>query len=125
MVETYIKNNWDKCIRENKQDDGTLIGLPKPYIVPCIGGMFQEMYYWDTYFTNKGLALSGRWEQIKNNTDDMLYLVDRYGYMPNGNRTFYLTRSQPPYLSMMVRDVYDHFQDKSWLESAYKTLEKE
>ena len=55
----------------------------------------------------------------------MLYLVERYGYMPNGNRTFYLTRSQPPYLSMMVRDVYDHYQDKSWLERAYSTLKKE
>lgn len=125
MVEAYIKSNWEKCIRENTQDDGTLIGLPKPYIVPCVGGMFQEMYYWDTYFTNKGLALSGLWEQVKNNTDDMLYLVERYGYMPNGNRTFYLTRSQPPYLSMMVRDVYDHYQDKSWLEGAYNTLKKE
>lgn len=125
MVESYIKSNWENCIRTNTNDDGTLIGLPKPYIVPCIGGMFQEMYYWDTFFTNKGLALSGLWEQVKNNTDNMLYLVERYGYMPNGNRTFYLTRSQPPYLAMMVRDVYDHYQDAKWLEGAYNTLKKE
>ena len=55
----------------------------------------------------------------------MLYLVDRYGYMPNGNRTYFLDRSQPPFLSAMVRDVYQVFGDKDWLSGAYAILEKE
>lgn len=123
-VTNYIEYHWDDTIKYNPEDNGTLIGLPYPYSIPSVGH-FDEMYYWDTYFTNKGLAVSGRMEQVKNNTGDMLYLVDRYGFMPNGNRTGYLTRSQPPFLSYMVRDVYDFYKDADWLSSAYKSLEKE
>ena len=101
----FILDNWDKVIRENKEDKDTLIGLPYPYTVPCISGMFQEMYYWDTYFTNVGLILSGRIDQAKNNVDNMSYLISRYGFMPNGNRTRYLNNSQPPFLSMMVMEI--------------------
>ena len=98
--------------------------MPYPYIVPSVGH-FDEMYYWDTYFTNKGLELCGRMQQVKNNTDDMLYLVKKYGFMPNGNRTYYLLQSQPPFLSGMVRDVYDYYKDTVWLSSAYDVLKIE
>ena len=120
----YIENNWDSCIKENKSDEGDLIGLPHPYTVPAVGH-FDEMYYWDTYFTNKGLEIDGRHELAKNNVDNMLYLVDRYGFMPNGNRTYFLNHSQPPFLSIMVRDVYENCGDKVWLGHAYKTLQTE
>ena len=83
------------------------------------------MYYWDTYFTNIGLMLSGRHMQAKFNVDNMLYLVDKYGFMPNGNRTFYLGKSQPPFLSVMVKDIYDYYKDKVWLRQAYETLKTE
>ena len=125
MLKGYIKENLPKTIRENKKDDGTLIGLPYPYTVPCVDGAFQEMYYWDTYFTNKGLILLGDVIQAKNNVDNMLYLVERFGFMLNGNRTHFLRNSQPPFLSLMVRDVYELTGDKAWLKSAVKTLEKE
>ena len=125
MVCEYIKNNIGKTIRENKEDNGTLIGLPYPYTVPCADGMFQEMYYWDTYFTNVGLCLIRAYERAKNNVDNMIYLVERFGYMPNGNRTYYLNRSQPPFLSFMVRDIYEHYKDKEWLGKAYDALETE
>lgn len=121
----FILDNWDKVIRENKEDNDTLIGLPYPYTVPCIGGMFQEMYYWDTYFTNVGLILSGRINQAKNNVDNMCYLISRYGFMPNGNRTGYLSRSQPPFLSIMVMEIYDETKDKEWLAEKYETLKTE
>ncbi len=124
-VKDYILQNWPNTIRENKEDKGNLIGLPKPYTVPCMDGMFQELYYWDTYFTNVGLILSGMVEQAKNNVDNMLYLIDRYGFMPNGSRTFYLSRSQPPFLSQMVREVYKITGDKLWLRKAYDGLTKE
>lgn len=120
----YINSHWDECIKENRKDSGTLIGLPYPYTVPAVG-FFDEIYYWDTYFTNKGLELCDRWDLVKNNTDNMLYLVDKYGFMLNGNRTYYLNNSQPPFLSMMVRDVYDHYKDKAWLTGAYEILCKE
>ena len=123
-VEEYIEKKWDLCIKENKNDIGTLIGLPYPYTVPAVG-CFDEMYYWDTYFTNIGLMISKRHTQAKYNVDDMLYLVDRYGFMPNGNRTYYLGKSQPPFLSVMVRDVYDYYRDKAWLSRAYDTLKTE
>lgn len=123
----YIESNWDNCITENYEDSGTLIGLPYPYTTPTVHTVadFKEMYYWDTYFTNIGLAISGRMDQAKNNTDNMIYLVEKYGFMPNGNRTFYLNRSQPPYLSLMIRDVYDFYKDKEWLSRAYAALDKE
>ena len=125
MIKEFIYENFDKCVRTNTEDDGTLIGMPYPYTVPCVSGMFQEMYYWDTYFTNAGLILCGKIEQAKNNVDNMLYLVNRFGFMPNGNRTFYLRSSQPPFLSLMVRDIYEAAGDKRWLKTATETLEKE
>ena len=125
MVSEFIKKNWDECVRSVTEDDGTLIGLPYPYIVPSPKESLQEIYYWDTYFTCKGLYRSQKRELAKNCTDDMLYLVDRYGFMPNGNRTYYLSQSQPPVLSMMVKDVYDYYQDKEWLNKAYEILKKE
>lgn len=125
MLKQYIKENFPKTIRENKKDDGTLIGLPYPYTVPCMSGAFQEMYYWDTYFTNRGLIYCGYVSQAKNNVDNMLYLVERFGFMLNGNRTYFLRNSQPPFLSLMVRDIYDKTGDKAWLKGAAKTLEKE
>ena len=120
----YLEQNWDSCIRENRVDEDTLIGLPYPYTVPS-PERFNEIYYWDTYFTNLGLLKSGRATLAKHNTDNMLYLVDKYGFMPNGNRTFYLNRSQPPFLSEMVRDIYDYYNDNTWLCGAYLTLKKE
>lgn len=124
MTETvlqYIEKNWDSCIKENRNDSGTLIGIPYPYTIPAVGH-FEEIYYWDTYFTNLGLLIDGRALLAKNNVDNMLYLVSRLGHMPNGNRTYFLSRSQPPYLNMMVRDIYEHFHDKVWLRGAYEGL---
>ncbi len=123
-VRRFILDGWDSCVKVNPEDQGTLIGLPYPYTVPAVGH-FDEMYYWDTYFTNVGLLLSGRMQQAKHNVDNMLYLVNRFGFMPNGNRTFYLNRSQPPFLSIMVRDVYERIRDRSWLKKAYAALELE
>lgn len=123
-VEDYIAKHWDDCVKRNRADEGNLIGLPYPYTVPSVGH-FDEIYYWDTYFTNIGLIISGRSMLAKSNVDNMLYLVDRYGYMPNGNRTYFLKNSQPPFLSEMVRDIYRVFGDNVWLGSAYNTLKKE
>jgi alpha,alpha-trehalase len=79
---------------------GSLIPLPKPYVVP--GGRFGEIYYWDSYFTMQGLQVSGRTQQIQNMIDNFAYLIDRFGFIPNGNRTYFLGRSQPPFFSYMI-----------------------
>jgi len=125
LVREFIRNSWDAVVRFNPNDSLTLIGLPYPYTVPCVAGTFQELYYWDTYFTCEGLAADGRTELAKNNVDDMLYLVDRFGYMPNGSRTWYLNRSQPPYLAMAVDRIFRATGDREWLARALGTLERE
>lgn len=69
--------------------------------------------------------MSSRWDLVKNNTDNMLFLVEKYGFMPNGNHTFYLGNSQPPFLSEMVKQVYEHYHDLAWLKGAYSALQTE
>ncbi len=121
----YIRSKIGETVRKNTEDCGGLIGLPYPYTVPCCDGIFNELYYWDTYFTNLGLIDLGLLELAKNNCDNMLYLVERYGYMPNGNRVHFLGGSQPPYLAMMVQSIYEKTGDKEWLKNSYATLKKE
>lgn len=89
-VQKYIQDKLPLTLWKKRQDEDTFIGLPYPYNVPCVDGMFNELYYWDTYFTNKALFALGQVEQAKNNIKNILYLIDRFGYMPNGNRTFFL-----------------------------------
>lgn len=78
----------------------SLLPLPKPYVVP--GGRFGETYYWDSYFTMLGLAESGRDDLLRHMADNFAWLIDNYGHIPNGNRTYYLSRSQPPVFALMV-----------------------
>lgn len=124
-VKEYIEENLQKTIRTNKEDSGSLLGLPYPYTVPCQENTFLEMYYWDTYFTNLGLISDNKIQLAKNNIDNMLYLVEKYGFMPNGNRTYYLNRSQPPFLYLGVRDIFNETKDIKWLEKSYSVLCKE
>jgi len=84
----------------------TLIPLPHNYIVP--GGRFREIYYWDSYFTMLGLEESKRYSLIENMIKNFAYLIDTYGHIPNGNRTYYISRSQPPFFSLMVQLLARH-----------------
>lgn len=124
-IRAYLDKNIEKTVKVSTEDCGTLIGLPYPYTTPCVADTYQEIYYWDTYFTNAGLLSWGKEEYVKNNIQNMFYMVEKYGFMPNGNRTFYLNRSQPPFLSEMVKDYYNATLDKEWLARAYEVLEKE
>ena len=103
----HILNHWDYLTRPADENVkySTLIPLPHSYIVP--GGRFREIYYWDSYFTMHGLAASGRLDLVENMLKNFAFLVDRIGFIPNGNRTYYLSRSQPPFFSSMVR-LYQH-----------------
>ena len=123
-VERYISSNWENTFRYQTHDVGRRLGLPYPYTVAGVAEKFQDMYYWGTYFTNVGLLISGYTKQAQNNVDNMLWLVEKYGYMLNANGTWALTRSQPPFLSLMVHEIYEATKDKAWLAKAYESLKK-
>jgi alpha,alpha-trehalase len=125
MINKYIKENLPKTIRECRVDAPPFFALPKPYNVPCASGMFQEMYYWDTYFTNRGLILDGYIEQAKNNVENLAAMAERFGFVLNGNREEFLNNSQPPFLSQAAREVYDVTGDKAWLKDICSAIEKE
>lgn len=124
-LKDYIEKNLPLSIRFHPEDSESLYGLPYPYLIPSVKGMFQEMYYWDTYFANTGLMIRGDMEQAKNNIDDLLYMIDRFGFVLNGSNTYFLYNSQPPVLALMVREYYDRVRDKVWLARAYEGLKKE
>jgi alpha,alpha-trehalase len=105
-----------------------LLYLENKYVVP--GGRFNEMYGWDSYFIIRGLLEAGRVELARGMVDNFFFEIEHYGAMLNANRTYYLTRSQPPFLSSMFVDVYqalhkDGPPDKPWLERAYADLSKD
>ncbi|WP_231459536.1 MULTISPECIES: alpha,alpha-trehalase TreF [unclassified Pedobacter] len=94
---TVLKRNPDTASKYQT----SLLPLPKPYIVP--GGRFREIYYWDSYFTMLGLQKAGKTKIMKDMIDNFAYLINKYGFIPNGNRSYYLTRSQPPFFAAMVQ----------------------
>jgi alpha,alpha-trehalase len=100
-VEQHIEELWAVLSRQPDKESGSLIPLPYSYIVP--GGRFGEIYYWDSYFTMLGLQASGRIDMIENMVNNFSHLIDTIGYIPNGNRTYYVGRSQPPFFSLMVK----------------------
>ena len=105
-----------------------LLYLPNPYVVP--GGMFNEMYGWDSYFIIRGLIEDGRLSLAKDVVDNFFFEIDHYGGVLNANRTYYLTRSQPPFLTSMIRAVYEAEKangkaDPAWLRMAYEHAVKD
>ncbi|MGA7921171.1 MAG: trehalase family glycosidase [Candidatus Acidiferrales bacterium] len=99
-----------------------LLYLEHPYVVP--GGQFNEMYGWDSYFIIRGLVRGNRAELAKGMVEDFFFEVEHYGDVLNANRSYYLTRSQPPFLTSMILAVYENdkpksAQDRAWLQEAY------
>ena len=115
----HVNSLWPVLQRESDayKEGSTLIPLPRPYIVP--GGRFREVYYWDSYFTMLGLVESGEFGLIEDMLDNFAHLIKTVGHIPNGNRTYYVTRSQPPFFSQMVKllaahrgeEVYEKYKD--------------
>lgn len=102
----HINELWKVLERRNRRDRGSLVAIPYPYIVP--GGRFSEQYYWDSYFTMLGLAADGQWDMIENMLKNATYMIRKFGFIPTANRTYYLSRSQPPYFSHMVKLLAQH-----------------
>ncbi|MFQ7076627.1 MAG: trehalase family glycosidase [Christensenellaceae bacterium] len=121
----YITNNWQNAVVD-ATDKNYEWNLPFPFVPPCVHGLFRCLYYWDTFFTNKGMLADGKIDLAKNNAGDLLYMLSQKDYVPNSwseSGTTYC--SQPPYLHFMVRDVYEATGDKEWLKDAYFLLKKE
>jgi alpha,alpha-trehalase len=101
-ITRHIDLLWDQLTRTSTSAPpySSLLPLPEPYVVP--GGRFRELYYWDSYFTMLGLVESGRHDLVEHMVRDFASLIDSYGHVPNGTRSYYLSRSQPPFFYAMV-----------------------
>jgi alpha,alpha-trehalase len=121
-------------VRPEELSTPGLLYLPNPYVVP--GGRFNEMYGWDSYFIVLGLEADHREALAKNMVDNFLFEIEHYGAVLNANRTYYLTRSQPPFLTSMIRAVYENpasfpatpagrTEAQEWLARAYTLAEKD
>lgn len=119
----HIENLWPRLMRvaDDNNPQSSRIALPYPYVVP--GGRFAEIYYWDSYFTMLGLLAHNRQTDVVNMLNNFAWLINRYGHIPNGNRTYYLSRSQPPFFACMVALLQQH--DSSALLRYLAPLKKE
>jgi alpha,alpha-trehalase len=124
-VEDHIKKLWPILTRDadNVVDGSSLIALPNKYVVP--GGRFNEVYYWDSYFTMLGLAIHDKVDLIQSMVDNFAFMIETFGYIPNGNRTYYTGRSQPPFFSHMVCLLADALNDQKIIVKYLAQLKKE
>lgn len=126
----YIEEMWGVLKKSNREDNGTLIGLPFDYILPSAESsenfVFEEMYYWDSYFIAKGLLATGHDELAEGMLENLLYLYKRFHIIPNGSRFYMTGRSQPPILTSFIFDIYEKM-DKSedWLKKRMHITEQE
>ncbi|MBK9016123.1 MAG: alpha,alpha-trehalase TreF [Saprospiraceae bacterium] len=123
--EQHIEALWDVLTRQpdaKPPKQSSLLPLPNPYVVP--GGRFREVYYWDSYFTMLGLKAHGRWDLIEGMLNNFAHLAETYGFIPNGNRSYYLGRSQPPFASLMVK-LYAEHAGEAALVKYFSLLTKE
>lgn len=126
----YIKDYWPKLKRYHPKDDETLMGLPKPYIVPAYEEDheydFNEMYYWDSYFSVQSMLDEQHQELVMGILEDLLYMQKKYGVIPNASRTYLTGRSQPPLLTSFIFDVYNAYNPgKKWLKKTMARAEDE
>jgi neutral trehalase len=107
-LKDHIDSLWGVLTRHPREhpSNSSILPLPNAYVVP--GGRFGELYYWDSYFTMLGLAESGRHDLLASMANNFAYLIDTYGHVPNGNRTYYLSRSQPPMFALMIELFEQH-----------------
>ena len=123
-VEEHIARLWPVLTCERDQDlpGSSLIPLPHPYIVP--GGRFNEIYYWDSYFTQLGLQESKQVELIQHMVDNFTHLINTLGFIPNGNRSYFISRSQPPFYALML-DILAEEKGEEIYAQYLTALEKE
>ncbi|MCA9327045.1 alpha,alpha-trehalase [Candidatus Saccharibacteria bacterium] len=126
----YIANYWVKLERYHPKDDESLLGVPKPYLVPSFDETasfdYNELYYWDSYFMVQGILDEEHKDLVVGILEDLLYLFEHYGVIPNASRTYLTGRSQPPFLTSFIFDVYNTYDmGKEWLQWAIGLAELE
>ncbi|MGB5848526.1 MAG: alpha,alpha-trehalase TreF [Ignavibacteriaceae bacterium] len=125
-MQTHINLIWNYLKRESssaQSEFSTLIPLPHPFIIP--GGRFREVYYWDSYFTMHGLLDETHIGIAENMINNFKYLIDEIGFIPNANRIYYLSRSQPPFFTAMVDLVSKYKKDERWGITYLEAIRKE
>ncbi|QQS20022.1 alpha,alpha-trehalase [Candidatus Saccharibacteria bacterium] len=126
----YIAEYWVKLERFHPVDDESLLGMPNPYLVPSFDETasfdYNEMYYWDSYFMVQGMLDEPHRSLTTGILEDLLYLFERFGAIPNASRTYLTGRSQPPFLTSFIFDVYGRYElDTAWLKRAIAIAQQE
>jgi alpha,alpha-trehalase len=126
----YIEGYWPKLTRYHPKDDESLLGMPNRYLVPAFEEGhefdFNEMYYWDSYFMVQGMLDEKHRELVIGMLENMIFTFERFKIIPNASRTYLTGRSQPPFLTAFILDVYKAYKlDKKWLKRAMKIAKAE
>lgn len=122
-IDAYILKGFQQTVYENREDSGSHYGLPHPYLVPALDGGLDAYFYWDVYFSNKGLLLCGMEQQAIWNVENHLHQVERWGFVPNINNAHGSNRTQQPWLVFMVADILDSLDDPAaFIRTHWKSL---
>ncbi len=123
IARDYIAAYWPKLERYHPNDDESLLGVPKPYLVPSFtedaGFDYNELYYWDSYFMVQGLQNKQHKELTMGILEDLLTLFERFRVIPNASRMYLMGRSQPPFLTSFIFELYQKYDPgEEWLARA-------
>lgn len=127
----YIESYWKKLERFHPKDDESLLGLPKPYLVPSYDETasfdYNELYYWDSFFMVQGMfEQPDRKELVTGIAEDLMHLMKRFSVIPNASRTYLMGRSQPPFLTTFIYEAYNAYGlDREWLKQAIEVAKDE
>lgn len=125
----FIEARWKELERVCHEDSGTLLGLPNPYFVADTeqkeGFALNELHYWDTYFIARGLTGTKRKQQAYEQVENILHLFRRFGLVPAGSRSYLTSRSQPPLLTSLLLDLYEHKGSREWLAPRIELAKQE
>ena len=130
IARDYIAQYWVKLERYHAKDEGNILGLPKPYLVPAFEEGhefdFNEMYYWDSYFMVQGLLDEQHKTLVMGILDDLVFMFERFHVIPNASRTYLTGRSQPPILTSFIMDVYNTYHPGlNWLKTKMEVAKRE
>lgn len=130
IARDYIKTYWTKLERYHPKDEGSLIGVPKPYLVPSYAEGhefdYDELFYWDSYFMVQGLLDDQHRELNMGILEDLFSIFKRYKIIPNSSQTYMTSRSQPPFLTSFIFDMYNAYHlERKWLRDAIAIAKQE
>jgi alpha,alpha-trehalase len=130
LARDYIRDYWQKLERFHPNDDESLVGLPKPYLVPSYAEGhefdYEELYYWDSYFMVQGMLDKEHQDLVEGILEDLIFMFKRFKIIPNGSRLYYTSRTQPPLLTSFIFDVYQTYdKSKSWLKDNIAVAKQE